>query len=81
MGEPAAIPGRLVWRCRRGMKELDLVLTRYLEQCWQAADAGERSAFERMLQLPDPVLAALLLGHEPAPDADLQRLLERVRGC
>lgn len=75
-----AIPGRLAWRCRRGMKELDLVLMRYLEMRWQLADAGERAAFERVLELPDPVLAALLLGREPAPDADLERVLERVRG-
>lgn len=80
MDQPAAIPGRLAWRCRRGMKELDLVLMRYLEMRWQLADAGERAAFERVLELPDPVLAALLLGREPAPDADLERVLERVRG-
>jgi antitoxin CptB len=76
---PAAIPGRLAWRCRRGMKELDLVLMRYLEGRWQQADAAERAAFERMLELPDPVLAAALLGRESLPEAELRQLLEKVR--
>jgi antitoxin CptB len=80
MGQPA-IPGRLAWRCRRGMKELDLVLKRYLERGWQQADEAERAAFERMLDLPDPVLAAALLGRELLADVELRQLLERVRAA
>jgi antitoxin CptB len=62
------------------MKELDLVLMRYLQHHWPQADAEERAAFERVLELPDPVLAAVLLGRESAPEAGLQRVLDRVRG-
>jgi antitoxin CptB len=80
MGQPA-IPGRLAWRCRRGMKELDLVLKRYLERDWQQADEAEKAAFERMLDLPDPVLAAALLGRELLADVELRQLLERVRAA
>lgn len=81
MGQPATIPGRLAWRCRRGMKELDLVLMRYLQGRWQQADEAEKAAFERMLDLPDPVLAAALLGREPLADGELRQLLERVRAA
>jgi antitoxin CptB len=76
MSDPAA--GRLVWRCRRGMKELDLVLTRYLQGRWQQADARERALFEQILDLPDPLLAAYLMGRETAPDPDLQHLVEQL---
>ena len=31
--------GRLRWHCRRGMKELDVLLDRWLERSWPAADA------------------------------------------
>jgi antitoxin CptB len=74
MTDPAA--GRLVWRCRRGMKELDMVLMRYVQVRWQSADARERALFEQILDLPDPVLAAYLMGRESAPDPDLQQLVE-----
>ena len=32
--------GRLAWRCRRGMKELDLLLPRYLEERWARPRPG-----------------------------------------
>ncbi|HEY8096338.1 MAG TPA: succinate dehydrogenase assembly factor 2, partial [Methylobacter sp.] len=33
---------RLKWQCRRGTKELDFLLNRYLEAGYLAADQGER---------------------------------------
>ncbi|HET8691552.1 MAG TPA: succinate dehydrogenase assembly factor 2 [Steroidobacteraceae bacterium] len=53
---------RLKWRCRRGMKELDLLLLRWLERGWPRADAERRRAFEWLLEQPDPDLADWLLG-------------------
>ncbi|HTQ35972.1 MAG TPA: succinate dehydrogenase assembly factor 2 [Steroidobacteraceae bacterium] len=76
----AAEQGRLAWRCRRGMKELDMVLARYLRERWPHAGAAERARFERLLELPDPLLAACLMGSEPAPDPETGRLLELLRG-
>jgi antitoxin CptB len=73
--EGAALDGRLVWRCRRGMKELDLVLMRYLRERWATAAADERAQFERILELPDPTLAAYLMGRETPPDPRMQEVL------
>ena len=70
--------GRLAWRCRRGMKELDLVLVRYLRERWPAATSAEKLQFERILELPDPELAAYLLGRERAPDPDMQAMLAQL---
>jgi antitoxin CptB len=72
--------GRLIWRCRRGMKELDLLLTGYLREHWPQAGPTERAAFERILELPDPLLAAYLMEREAPPDPDLQSLLGILRG-
>ncbi len=44
------------------MKELDLVLARWLEQYYPEASAAERAAFAEFLELPDPELACFLLG-------------------
>jgi antitoxin CptB len=46
------------------MKELDLVLERWLARCYPAASAAERQAFAEFLELPDPELARYLLGGE-----------------
>ncbi|TGO02253.1 hypothetical protein PN36_27835 [Candidatus Thiomargarita nelsonii] len=53
---------KLKWRCRRGMKELDVLLTRYLEQCYEQAPIAEQQTFQALLELPDMELYAYLLG-------------------
>jgi antitoxin CptB len=72
--------GRLAWRCRRGMKELDLLLSRYLTQRWPQAQPREKAAFEHLLELPDPLLAAYLMQHEVPTDPDLASVLAILRG-
>jgi antitoxin CptB len=53
---------RLEWRCRRGMKELDFLLVRYLRQRFAHAASDERADFVEFLELPDPDLARYLIG-------------------
>jgi len=54
---------RLLWRCRRGMKELDVLLERYVRSRLSGASSEERQVLARLLELPDPVLSDYLLGH------------------
>jgi antitoxin CptB len=61
LSDDGAERGRLRWRCRRGMKELDLLLVAWLDEHWQASAPGERLRFERFLELPDPEIAGYLL--------------------
>lgn len=57
---------RLSYRCRRGMKELDFLLLRYVRDGFPAATSSERAAFEEFLELPDPDIARYLIaGHVP----------------
>ena len=71
--------GRLLYRCRRGMKELDVLLERFARRFLAQAPAGERRAFERLLNLPDPLLAAYLLGETRPVDRELRELTARIR--
>lgn len=70
---------RLRWRCRRGMRELDQLLERWLDQCWATASEAERGAFLRLLDSEDDRLWRWVLGHERAADAQLVELIERLR--
>ena len=69
--------GRLRWRCRRGMKELDVLLERYLKERFESAPEAEQRAFEALLEVQDPVLYAYCLGQAPVP-APFQPLIERI---
>jgi antitoxin CptB len=64
---PAAELGRLRWRCRRGMKELDVLLTRYVDERFCGASRLEQEAFRLLLESQDALLYAYCLGLEPPP--------------
>jgi len=70
---------RLAWLCRRGTKELDLLLTRFLNQAWDDASPSTRTAFARLLEFQDPDLYALLTRRCAAPDPELADVVERIR--
>jgi antitoxin CptB len=74
-----AAAGRLRWRCRRGMRELDVVLMRYLEREWPAAGPAEGLAFRALLERPDPEISALLLGRMEPENEALASVLESLR--
>ncbi len=70
--------GQLRWRCRRGMRELDVLLTRYLDEAYAGASPIEQRAFRQLLECPDPLIHAYLLGRETPDDGDLHSLLRRI---
>ena len=71
---------RLRWLCRRGMKELDVVMSAYLDDYYQAATDVEQRQFRLLLEMPDPDLYRLLLGSGEAADDETRRLVEFLRG-
>jgi antitoxin CptB len=60
------------------MKELDLLLVRWLDAGWPAADGGQRAAFLRLLEEPDPQLADWLLHGQRPDDPPLATLLDDI---
>lgn len=72
---------RFRWRCRRGMRELDVLLLRYLERRLPQAGPDERDAFASLLDLPDPELFGYLAGRRPRAAADpmIEHVVARIR--
>ncbi len=69
----------LKWQCRRGMLELDVLLTRYLENKYFQADEKERALFKNLLQMEDPVLYGWFTGQSEAEDPSMQFLVNKIR--
>ncbi len=61
------------------MKELDLLLTRYVRERYLGAPAAQREAFEALLTLPDPEIADYLLGYGIPADAELAQVVILIR--
>ena len=62
------------------MKELDILLERWLDRHYNAASDPDKSAFRQLLALPDPELARYLLSGEVADDPELARVIGIIRG-
>ena len=75
-----ALIAPLRWRCRRGMKELDVLLERFAQQVLPRASPAECRVYAELLALPDPLLAGYLLGGEPPAESHLART-GQVPGC
>ena len=71
---------RLAWRCRRGSKELDLLLLGWLARHFESATAEQRARFAALLELPDPELARYLLTAAHPLEADLAGEPSPARG-
>jgi antitoxin CptB len=70
--------GRLRWRCRRGMRELDRLLSAYLADGYGSSTPAEQEAFRDLLELQDPQLFAYFLGRERPPTTQLAAIVERI---
>jgi antitoxin CptB len=70
---------RLRWRCRRGMRELDVMLTRYLDRVWPTASPAERDAFAQLIELQDPDLFGYLVGRAIPSEVPQRAVIARIR--
>lgn len=70
---------KLLWRCRRGMLELDLLLGGFVRHSLDALSDEQIAHFETLLTYTDPELYALLMGQVDALDAHLHELVLRIR--
>ncbi len=70
---------KLKWHCRRGVKELDIVLSQYLDNHYTNDNKTERATFRDLLALEDPILLAMLMGDIKPTDIEQQKMLEKLR--
>ena len=70
---------RLGWQCRRGMRELDELLMRFLARRYNSLDAGDQKTFELLLEYPDAVLLELLMGRMMPADRDVANIVHDIR--
>ncbi|MEW6414583.1 MAG: succinate dehydrogenase assembly factor 2 [Pseudomonadota bacterium] len=68
----------IAWRCRRGLLELDLLLSGFWAAHRATLEPDERAALERLLALPDMEIVDRIEGRVPAGDATLAALVERL---
>ncbi|NOX08791.1 MAG: succinate dehydrogenase assembly factor 2 [Gammaproteobacteria bacterium] len=71
--------GRLYWQCRRGMRELDLFLLKFLELGYAQLNNESREHFELLLKTPDPLLLEWLMGRQIPREGELADVVQKMR--
>ncbi|MGA9343266.1 MAG: succinate dehydrogenase assembly factor 2 [Rhodanobacteraceae bacterium] len=70
---------RLRWRCRRGTRELDVLLGWWLDERYATAPETQRADFDALLDVQDPDLWDWLIGHQVPADARFGGIVDEIR--
>ena len=70
---------QLVWRCRRGVRELDVLFGRFLKTEYPQLSELQRLAFERMLDVQDPIIMDWLFSNSQPDDPEFKMLVSRLQ--
>lgn len=74
----AAHLSRMRWHCRRGMRELDVLLTRYFEEVYPSATSQQQKAFADLLDLQDPLIMAYVTGKQTPDSKDIADVIQQL---
>ena len=69
---------KLAWRCRRGTKELDALMLKFLNEHYQHVPIEIQHAFKSMLDMQDPELYDLLIGRQESADQNINKVIEYI---
>ena len=70
---------QLVWRCRRGVRELDVLLGRFLDVEYSHLNEKEQTAFEQFLEVQDPVIMDWLFGKYSPEEPDILNIVNKLK--
>lgn len=72
---------RVLWRCRRGLLELDIMLMPFVANQYADLSGPERHVFDALLDLPDNSLWDMMSGRVDVADEDQRALLEKIKAA
>ena len=70
---------RLLWRCRRGIKEMDLLLENFVHKHYPALSDADKQVFAALLEESDPDLMNWLMGRSEPSNAAYRPLLIQIK--
>jgi len=70
---------QLEWRCRRGVRELDVLFTLFLQKEYGSLEESQRADFERLLEIQDPIIMDWLFAKASPEDDGLNAMIARLQ--
>ena len=69
----------LLWRCRRGIREMDILLQRFIEKDYDGLSNEEKAGFERLLEQQDLDILDWVMDKSTPPTEEFTRLTRLIR--
>ncbi|MCG8324621.1 MAG: succinate dehydrogenase assembly factor 2 [Thiotrichales bacterium] len=70
---------RILWRCRRGMREMDLLFNQYVEEHYNQLDAAGCRALESLLEESDPDIMDWIMRRKEPQRSDYTPIISNMR--
>ena len=68
----------LRWRCRRGIREMDLLLQAFIDKYFDNLSAEEIAAFENLLEQPDLDIMDWITGKSDPPSTAIKTIIDQI---
>lgn len=69
---------KLYWQCRRGMLELDVLLSPFVQEAYPSLSLEDQASFKKLLTCEDQDLFGWFMQREEPDDADLKRIVKII---
>ncbi len=69
----------VLWKCRRGTKELDILMSNFYHSFYKTANDRQKEGFIKLLSLEDPIIYDLLLNKISLKDIEVNEIADMIR--
>ena len=69
----------LLWRCRRGIREMDILLQRFIETQYDDLSSEEQKIFEQLLEETDMDIMAWIMEKAIPPSEEFAQIIHLIR--
>lgn len=71
----------LLWQCRRGMKELDVVIERFIKCGYEDLGDDMKISFQQLMEVDDGLLFEWIIGVSSPKEEKFQELIKIILSC
>jgi antitoxin CptB len=71
----------LKWRCRRGIREMDLLLQVFMDKYFEKLSTEEIKTFEDLLEQPDLDILDWIMGRSKPPSTAIQSIIDKINNA
>jgi len=70
---------RLLWRCRRGIREMDIVLQEFINQSYDTLSDINKKTFSQLLDESDLDILNWIMGKDEPENNEIRQIITLIR--